>query len=188
MGGLQAFNNREVGAVKTIEQSGSIQNWERDGIVTDGYTNPSKTRVDHCQMDLFHQLLKSIGRIQQTRFSPEAVTYALTGSPKLSAARRFIGWVHDEAVVSTRSHGIYAIDKPLQNDVFFELRNGEARYLAAEQVLAVTVSKRYYHEHDFHTGVLLTTPVVAKGYRPRAAIEREIHHHESRLSSGNYHV
>lgn len=172
---LQAFNTREFGAIKRIEESGSMQSWELDGVVTDDYSNLSETSIAPYKADSFRHPLKSIGCIQQARFSPETDVYGLIGSSKLLAARQFNGWVYGEVVASILTHARHATDELLQNDAFFEQGNTQLRHA---QALAVTEPKPSDYKLDLHIVAPLTTPGGLKEYWLLPAIDREQYLHK----------
>lgn len=106
MNEMQVFNNPEFGAIRTIEENGTVLFCGSDVAKSLGYSNPSKALSDHCRgVTKCYTPTKS--GTQEMLFIPESDLYRLAFSSKLPAAEKFTEWVTNEVLPSIRKSGGY---------------------------------------------------------------------------------
>lgn len=104
---LLMFNNKEFGAIRTIEVEGIIMFVANDVAKALGYTNPSKATNDHCKKSEMVWGNDSLGRRQEFKVIPKGDIYRLIVSSKLPSAEKFESWVFDEVLPSIEENGGY---------------------------------------------------------------------------------
>ena len=90
---LLMFNNKEFGAIRTIEVNGIVMFVANDVAKALGYTNPSKATNDHCKKSEMVWGNDSLGRRQEFKVIPKGDIYRLIVSSKLPSAEKFESWV-----------------------------------------------------------------------------------------------
>ena len=95
----------------------------KDIATTLGYNDPKDALDRHCRgVMVYHPVIDSLGRTQQTRFITEGDLYRLVFGSKLPTAEKFEAWVVDEVIPSIRKHGGYltpeAVEKALTDPDF----------------------------------------------------------------------
>ena len=110
---IQVFENPAFGAVRTLEENGTILFCASDVAKALGYSNPNKAVSDHCRGDLTNRypILDSLGRTQRAIFITEGDVYRLIVRSKLPDAEKFERWVFDEVLPCIRKHRVYATDE-----------------------------------------------------------------------------
>ena len=110
---IQVFENTAFGAVRTLEENGTILFCASDVAKALGYSNPNKAVSDHCRGDLTNRypILDSLGRTQRATFITEGDVYRLIVRSKLPDAEKFERWVFDEVLPCIRKHRVYATDE-----------------------------------------------------------------------------
>lgn len=80
-----------------------------DAAVKLGYSNPFDAIIRHCRNDgvVFHEVIDSIGRLQQKKYISEGNLYRLIARSKLPEAEAFEIWVFDEVLPTIRETGGY---------------------------------------------------------------------------------
>lgn len=116
MNEMQIFNNPEFGKIRVIEQDGNPWFVGKDVAEVLGYADTFgaiKKHIDEedkllCQID-------SAGQKRDVTLINESGLYSLILSSKLPLAKSFKKWVTAEVLPAIRKHGMYAIDKILDN-------------------------------------------------------------------------
>ena len=81
-----------------------------------GYTNHRKTLADHVEEeDKGVTKCDTLGGVQDVTVINESGLYSLILSSKLPNAKSFKRWVTSEVLPSIRKHGVYAVDKLLED-------------------------------------------------------------------------
>lgn len=106
MSNIQVFDNPEFGAVRTLEENGTILFCATDAAKALGYATPRKAILEHCKGVLKRNFLTSGGE-QAINFIPESDLYRLIFSSKLPNAEKFTDWVTGEVLPSIRKNGGY---------------------------------------------------------------------------------
>nr|DAI02297.1 MAG TPA: repressor domain protein [Caudoviricetes sp.] len=106
MSNIQVFDNPEFGAVRTLEENGTILFCATDAAKALGYATPRKAILEHCKGVLKRNSLTSGGE-QAINFIPESDLYRLIFSSKLPNAEKFTDWVTGEVLPSIRKNGGY---------------------------------------------------------------------------------
>lgn len=92
-----------------------------------GYKEPHKAVNRHCKGEgMFHPVIDSLGRSQETRVIREPDVYRLVTNSKLPAAQAFENWVMEDVLPSIRSTGSYEVPKGIP---FAELFTATAQLL-----------------------------------------------------------
>lgn len=106
MSNIQVFDNPEFGAVRTLEENGTILFCATDVAKALGYAAPRKAILEHCKGVLKRNSLTSGGE-QEINFIQESDLYRLIFSSKLPNAEKFTDWVTGEVLPSIRKNGGY---------------------------------------------------------------------------------
>ena len=106
MNELKIFENREFGAIRTVEEEGKVLFCGTDIASALGYTNPRKAVRDHTKGGTKRSTPTMSGE-QEMTFIPEGDVYRLITHSKLPEAERFEKWVFDEVLPSIRKTGGY---------------------------------------------------------------------------------
>lgn len=122
MSNIQVFDNPEFGAVRTLEENGTILFCATDAAKALGYSNPRDAVGRHCRgvvkRDGVSQTTNQHGvttnQTVEMSFIPESDLYRLIFSSKLPNAEKFTDWVTGEVLPSIRKHGAYMTPETLQ--------------------------------------------------------------------------
>lgn len=106
MSNIQVFDNPEFGAVRTLEENGTILFCATDAAKALGYAKPQNAIAAHCKGALKRGILTPGGE-QEMSFIPESDLYRLIFSSKLPNAEKFTDWVTGEVLPSIRKNGGY---------------------------------------------------------------------------------
>lgn len=106
MSNIQVFDNPEFGAVRTLEESGTILFCGKDAATALGYKSPKDAISAHC-LGAVKRRLPTPGGEQEMSFIPESDLYRLIFSSKLPNAEKFTDWVTGEVLPSIRKNGGY---------------------------------------------------------------------------------
>ena len=115
MSNIQVFDNPEFGAVRTLEENGTILFCATDAAKALGYANPRDAVGRHCRgvvkRDGVSQTTNQHGvttnQTVEMSFIPESDLYRLIFSSKLPNAEKFTDWVTGEVMPSIRKNGGY---------------------------------------------------------------------------------
>lgn len=115
MSNIQVFDNPEFGAVRTLEENGTILFCATDAAKALGYANPRDAVGRHCRgvvkRDGVSQTTNQHGvttnQTVEMSFIPESDLYRLIFSSKLPNAEKFTDWVTGEVLPSIRKNGGY---------------------------------------------------------------------------------
>lgn len=110
---LQIFKSEEFGAVRTLEEGGSVLFCGADVAKALGYALPRKAIIDHCRGVLKRNIPTTSGE-QEMSFISESDLYRLIFSSKLPTAEKFTDWVTSEVLPTIRKHGAYMTPETLQ--------------------------------------------------------------------------
>lgn len=168
MNEIQVFNNDDFGSVRIVEEDGKILFCGADAAKALGYTNTRDAINRHCKEDgvVNHDVIDTLGRIQQAKFINEGNLYRLITHSALPAAEKFESWVFDEVLPSIRKTGSYSI-QPEPTD--FERMNAETANLNAKAAvfehwmrLSDALDTPQHHQICAHyaSGVLAGHPVL----------------------------
>lgn len=110
---MQVFENPAFGAVRMLEENGTILFCASDVAKALGYSNPRKAVTDHCRCvtkrDVPHP--QAPDKTIEMSFIPEGDVYRLIVRSKLPDAEKFERWVFDEVLPCIRKHRVYATDE-----------------------------------------------------------------------------
>ena len=107
MSELMIFNNPDFGNIRMMDEDGSVLFCGNDVAKALGYKSPKDAISTHCRGAVKRRLTDSIGREQDTAFSPESDLYRLVFSSKLPTAEKFTDWVTKDVLPAIRKHGGY---------------------------------------------------------------------------------
>ncbi len=130
---LEIFKNDDLGEIGILKENNK-ELFEATGVAKVlGYSNPYDAIQRHCKEDgvVKHEVMDSMGRMQNKNFITEGNLYRLITHSKLPSAEKFEKWVFDDVLPSIRKHGVYAVDELLNNPDFAikaltELKNERA--------------------------------------------------------------
>ena len=117
MNGLQVFENKEFGKIRTVEINSEPYFVGKDVADILGYTNARKALADHVDTEDRNTVTfrdGNRGNPHQTVIN-ESSLYSLILSSKLPTAKKFKRWVTSEVLPSIRKHGMYATDELIAN-------------------------------------------------------------------------
>ena len=174
---IQVFENKEFGAVRTMEIDGKPYFVGKDVAEILGYTNPSKALADHVDEEdkLNNETLSSLGQRGGWLIN-ESGLFSLILTSKLPTARAFKRWVTAEVLPSIRKHGLYAVEEILANpDIAIkalqELKAERERRKLLEGTVAVQHQqitemqpKVSYYDLILQCPDLMSTTTIAKDY------------------------
>lgn len=150
MNELKVFENSEFGAIRTLEENGTVLFSGSDVAKALGYNRPRDAVSRHCHHAVKHGGVSSTTNqygvtTEQTvemSFIPEGDVYRLIIRSKLPAAEKFERWVFDEVLPSLRKHGLYAADELLDNpDLMIQAMQALKAERAKNKELADKVQK-----------------------------------------------
>ena len=110
MNELMLFNNPEFGEIRTWhEKNGTVTFCAPDAAKALGYSNTRDAITRHCKEGgvVFHDVIDSLGRTQQTKFITKGNLCRLAAKSELPGAEKFESWIFDEVVPSVLQHGGY---------------------------------------------------------------------------------
>lgn len=116
MNGIQVFDNKEFGKIRTVVINGKPWIVGKDVAVALGYADTYGALKKHvmdsdklvCQID-------SAGQKRDVTVINESGVYTLIFGSKLKSAENFKHWVTDEVLPCIRKNGIYATDNVIDN-------------------------------------------------------------------------
>lgn len=114
MTGLQIFNNKDFGEIRTLEENGQVLFCGSDVAKALGYAKPHNAVSNHCKGITLKQGSDELGRNRQMSFITEGDVYRLITHSKLPTAEKFERWVYDEVLPSVRKHGAYMTQETLE--------------------------------------------------------------------------
>lgn len=172
MNGLQVFNNKEFGTIRTIEENGNILFCGSDVAKALGYQNPSKAISDHCRGDLTkrYPIVDALGRTQEATFIAEGNVYRLAARSKLPGAEKFESWIFDEILPTIRKTGAYAVPKdyPSALRALADAEEQKMKLLAENQRQAQAIADfepiRQYVDEILESPSAMATSQVAADY------------------------
>lgn len=111
---LEIFNNQQFGNIRGLFINGEGWLVGRDVAEALGYNEPHKAVQRHVDGDdgMFHPIIDSLGRAQNTMVINESGLYSLVLGSKLPKAKDFRKWVTGEVLPSIRKTGSYHADIP----------------------------------------------------------------------------
>lgn len=120
---IEIFKNPEFGEIRTLTIDGEPWFVGKDVAERLGYENPTKSIRDHVDeedkkmgvQNVTPSVTDSLGRIQYPTWINESGLYSLVLSSKLPTAKAFKRWVTSEVIPAIRKHGVYAVDKLLED-------------------------------------------------------------------------
>ena len=117
MNEIEIFKNPEFGEIRTLTIDGEPWFVGKDVAERLGYERPTKAVQDHIDSEDKDEvpIQDSIGRMQKTPIINESGLYSLVLSSKLPTAKAFKRWVTSEVIPAIRKHGVYAVDKLLED-------------------------------------------------------------------------
>lgn len=109
MKGLQIFNNKEFGEIRTLLVDNQPFIASTDAAKVLGYKNPHDAIARHCKGVVKHEVPhpQSKSKTIKVNFIPEGDLYRLIINSELPSAEKFEEWVFGEVLPSIRKHGGY---------------------------------------------------------------------------------
>ncbi|MDE6665187.1 MAG: nucleotide exchange factor GrpE [Ruminococcus sp.] len=107
---MEVFSSAEFGTVRTLNtEDGKVLFCGADVAKALGYSNARDALLRHCKEDgvVKHDIIDSMGRIQQSKFIMEGNVYRLITHSKLPNAEHFEVWVFDNVLPEIRRTGSY---------------------------------------------------------------------------------
>lgn len=197
MNTLEVFNNSEFGSVRTLVIKDEPYFVGKDVAEILGYSNASKAVSVHVDEDDKTFVMLDIADAQngnvpigqsKTALINESGLYSLILSSKLPNAKRFKKWVTSEVLPAIRKHGVYAMDKLLDDPdtliaALQELKEERRKSKALEQTVAVQSQqitemqpKASYYDVVLNCKDLISTSAIAKDYgRSAVWMNRYLH-------------
>lgn len=180
MNEIQVFNNDDFGSVRIVEEDGKILFCGADAAKALGYTNTRDAINRHCKEDgvVNHDVIDTLGRIQQAKFISQVNLYRLIAHSNLPAADAFESWIESEVIPSV----VYKCDAPesivsYQNQEFGEIRtsiiNGEPWFVAADVCDAFGEKNRNRAMQDLADDEKGYTQIATPGGMQKMAIVNE---------------
>lgn len=177
MNEIQIFNNEQFGSVRTLTIDNEPWFVGKDIAEMLKYADPQKAIKMHVDEEekLTRQIVVS-GQNRNTTVINESGLYSLILSSKLPTAKQFKHWITSEVLPSIRRHGVYAIDKLLENPdtlitALIQLKEERAKAKALEQTVAVQSQqitemkpKASYYDIVLQCKDLVPISVIAKDY------------------------
>lgn len=111
--GIQIFDNKEFGQVRTVMENGKPLFCGSDVARALGYARPNDAVSTHTRGAVKRRTLTNGGE-QEMTFIPEGDVYRLITHSKLPSAERFERWVFDEVLPSLRKNGAYMTTATLE--------------------------------------------------------------------------
>lgn len=174
MSELKIFENKDFGAVRTVEENGKILFCGSDVAKALGYGQPHKAIKQHCKDEgIFHTVTDALGRNQKAKFINEGNLYRLIVNSKLPSAEKFEHWVFDEVLPSIRQTGTYmtaeTIEKVLYDpDVIIgiaqQLKDLKTEIARKNQIIGELKPKANYVDIILDNKGLVTITQIAKDY------------------------
>jgi prophage antirepressor-like protein len=105
------------GKVRMFVENGKTWFCGTDIATSLGYSNPRDAIVRHCKSHgvVNHDVIDSMGRIQQMKFISEGNIYRLTAKSQMPKADEFESWIFDDIVPSVINTGGYSVQPQLPN-------------------------------------------------------------------------
>lgn len=179
---LELFEHPVFGSLRTVLDGQTIYICAKDAATALGYTNTNQAISRHCDGGAKrYPIVDSLGREQEAVFITEGDLYKLIFSSHLPAAKEFTTWVVEEVLPSIRRHGVYAIDRLLDDDDLLEaaltrLRSERLARLRAEQTLAEARPKLTYYDQVLQATGAVAISQIAKDYELSARRLNELLH------------
>lgn len=177
MNGIQIFNNKELGSVRVTEIDGEAWFVGKDVAVILGYSNPNDAILKHVDPeDKGVAKHDTPGGAQDLAVINESGLYSLILRSNLPKAREFKRWVTSEVLPSIRKHGVYAVDRVLEDPdmliaALTELKEERKRADALSekvdiqtQQIAEMRPKASYYDVVLNSKGLVAISVIAKDY------------------------
>ena len=120
---LQIFNNPEFGEIRTFTIDGEPWFVGIDIAKSLGYARPQDAIKRHVDEDdsLFHGVIDSVGRNQQTKLINESGMYALIIMSELPSAKKFKRWITKEVIPSIMRTGNYNLPQLSTNEMMLQI-------------------------------------------------------------------
>lgn len=117
MNGLQVFENKEFGKIRTVEINSEPYFVGKDVADILGYKNGSRDITRHVDIEDRRNYQNGTSEINNRGMTVinESGLYSLILSSKLPTAKKFKRWVTSEVLPSIRKHGMYATDELIAN-------------------------------------------------------------------------
>lgn len=172
MSELKIFENKDFGAVRTVEENGKILFCGSDVAKALGYAIPSKAVQSHCK-GVSKMEVPTKGGKQQMLFIPEGDLYRLIVNSKLPSAEKFEHWVFDEVLPSIRQTGAYmtaeTIEKVLYDpdviiNIATQLKELQLEVARKNQLIGELQPKANYVDMILNNKGLVTITQIAKDY------------------------
>lgn len=108
---VMVYEHPLFGKVRMYVENGKSWFCATDIATSLGYSNPRDAIVRHCKSHgvVNHDVIDSMGRIQQMKFISEGNIYRLTAKSQMPRADEFENWIFDEIVPSVVNTGSYSV-------------------------------------------------------------------------------
>lgn len=114
---VMVYEHPLFGKVRMFVENGKTWFCGTDIATSLGYSNPRDAIVRHCKSHgvVNHDVIDSMGRIQQMKFISEGNIYRLTAKSQMPKADEFESWIFDDIVPSVINTGGYSVQPQLPN-------------------------------------------------------------------------
>ncbi len=177
MNGLQVFENKEFGKIRTVEINSEPYFVGKDVADILGYSNTRDALNKHIDNeDKLTSQIATAGQNRNVTVINESGLYSLIISSKLPTAKKFKRWVTSEVLPSIRKHGMYATDELIANPdiaiaAFQALKDEREQRKALEyecsrqkQIIGELKPKADYTDIILQSKSLMTVTQIAKDY------------------------
>ena len=140
---VMVYEHPLFGKVRMYVENGKSWFCATDIATSLGYSNPRDAIVRHCKSHgvVNHDVIDSMGRIQQMKFISEGNIYRLTAKSQMPRADEFENWIFDEIVPSVVNTGSYSV-QPQTPQTYLEALKALVSSEEAKQRLVLLVQKK----------------------------------------------
>lgn len=140
---VMVYEHPLFGKVRMYVENGKSWFCPTDIATSLGYSNPRDAIVRHCKSHgvVNHDVIDSMGRIQQMKFISEGNIYRLTAKSQMPRADEFENWIFDEIVPSVVNTGSYSV-QPQTPQTYLEALKALVSSEEEKQRLELEVQKK----------------------------------------------
>jgi prophage antirepressor-like protein len=140
---VMVYEHPLFGKVRMYVENGKSWFCATDIATSLGYSNPRDAIVRHCKSHgvVNHDVIDSMGRIQQMKFISEGNIYRLTAKSQMPRADEFENWIFDEIVPSVVNTGSYSV-QPQTPQTYLEALKALVSSEEEKQRLELEVQKK----------------------------------------------
>ena len=180
---VMVYEHPLFGKVRMFVENGKTWFCGTDIATSLGYSNPRDAIVRHCKSHgvVNHDVIDSMGRIQQMKFISEGNIYRLTAKSQMPKADEFESWIFDDIVPSVINTGSYSVQPQLPNfnnpaeaarawadqyeknqTLALEVQQQQETIELQQQELTQSAPKVSYYDNHLQSVNALTTTQIAK--------------------------